>query len=364
MKKKLFVVGVRGFLNMQGGIETHCENLYINIQKITNNFEITILCSRKPKYNHYKGINFIYIPTFKNKFLEKPLYSFLSTLYILKNKPTIVHFHGLNSTMFLFILKIFKFKIIFTHHSLDYNYLKWGKIAKFILKLNEKIAINYADKIIAISNNIKNYLENFYAKKIYYIPNGVVIPRKIKSDDYIKSLGLEKNKYIIAVGRFVEEKGFHDLIQAYNKLNTNIKLVLVGDADHETNYSRKLKNLAKNSNNIILTGFIKGKKLGQIYSYAKLFVMPSYYEGLPIALLEAMSYNLDILVSNIPANLEVEGLKEEDYFEVGNINDLKNKLKQKLKINKRRSFEKIIKEKYNWNKIAKQTLDIYKKIID
>jgi len=128
--------------------------------------------------------------------------------------------------------------------------------------------------------------------------------------------------------------------------------VLVGDADHESDYSKALKIKAEN-NGVILTGFIKGEKLNQIFTHAKLFVLPSYHEGLPISLLEAMSYNLDILVSDISANKEVT-LVSSDYFEVGNIKDLTKSLKRKLSDNNKRDFSSILKEKYNWDKIAKK----------
>ncbi len=179
-----------------------------------------------------------------------------------------------------------------------------------------------------------------------------------KHDAYITSLGLKKNKYLIGVGRFVEEKGFSDLIKAYSRIKTDVKLVLVGDADHETNYSEALKKEAKEAG-VVLSGFIRGEKLNQIFTHALLFAMPSYHEGLPIALLEAMSYNLNVLVSDIPANLEVN-LGAENYFKVGNIDDLINKLTSKLKEKDQIiQYSERIKNTYNWDIIAKQVLEVY-----
>ncbi len=146
-------------------------------------------------------------------------------------------------------------------------------------------------------------------------------------------------------------------MEAYAKINTKIKLVLVGDADHENNYSRSLKKQAKECG-VILTGFLNGEKLNQIYTNAKLFVLPSYHEGLPISLLEAMSYNLDILVSDIPANLEIN-LKKDDYFKVGDIQKLTESLKRKLSVNSKRDFSSIINKKYDWDAIAKLTSNVY-----
>jgi alpha-maltose-1-phosphate synthase len=172
---------------------------------------------------------------------------------------------------------------------------------------------------------------------------------------------MEKQKYIIGVGRFLEEKGFDYLIRAFRKSNiSDHKLVLVGDTDYSTDYSNRLKLLAK-QNGIVLTGFIKGEKLNQIFSHARLFIMSSFEEGLPIALLEAMSYDIDVLVSNIPANLQVD-LEKDDYYMVGDEENLKENLLKKLSARNSRSFGEILSTKFDWNKIAIETNSIYENL--
>jgi glycosyltransferase involved in cell wall biosynthesis len=190
------------------------------------------------------------------------------------------------------------------------------------------------------------------------ISNGVNIPIKSLDSEYIKSLGLEKNKYIIGVGRFLEEKGFDYLIRSFGKARVSeYKLVLVGDTDYPTDYSKRLRLLAK-ENNVVLTGFIKGDNLKQIYSFARLFIISSYAEGHPIALLEAMSYGIDVLASNIQANLQV-GLEKNDYFQVGDESDLKEKILVKLSGNRERNYTDLLSSKYNWNTITDETYKIY-----
>lgn len=357
---KVIVLGTRGIPNIQGGVETHCQELYPRLVKL--GADVTVI-TRKPyvddlKQIEYKGVKLKHIFAPKKKSLEAIIHTFLGVLYAKKENPDILHIHAIGPSIMVPFAKLLGLKIVVTNHGPDYDRQKWGKLAKFILQLGEKLGTIYADRVIVISEVIKSIQEEKYKRyDCDLIFNGVNIPRKSTSIDYIRSLNLEPEKYIIAVGRFVEEKGFHDLIEAYRQLDSDIKLVLVGDADHETTYSKNLKQLAK-KNGIILTGFIKGEKLSQIFSHAKLFVMPSYHEGLPIALLEAMSYNLDVLVSNIPANLNVK-LKNNDYFEVGNIVDLQNKLLSKLNSSIRRNFKEIIKNKYNWDEIANRTLNVY-----
>jgi len=161
------------------------------------------------------------------------------------------------------------------------------------------------------------------------------------------------------LGRFVKEKGFHGLIEAFTKLNTKeYKLVIAGDADHPDTYSESLKQSAKETG-VVLTGFIKGEKLNELFSNAKLFVLPSFHEGLPISLLEAMSYDIDVLISDIPANTEVN-LPNEYYFECGNWDDLKNKMEEKLF---RREHINYDLSKYNWENIVAQTADVYRRLM-
>ena len=203
----------------------------------------------------------------------------------------------------------------------------------------------------------KNYIVN--KSKVLF--NGVSLPRKSIRSDYLDHLGLQKQKYIIGVGRFLEEKGFDYLISAFRKTNiTDYKLVLVGDTDYSTSYSKRLKSFAK-ENDVILTGFIKGVELNQIFSFARLFIISSFEEGLPISLLEAMSYNIDVLASNIPANLQI-GLNKNDYFNVGDENALKENIIHKLSLNKERDYREILIRKFNWDNIAAETVNIYKNL--
>jgi len=359
---KIVVLGTRGIPNIQGGVETHCQELYPRLADL--GCDVTIL-TRKPYIQsddlEYKSVKLKHLFAPKSKSLEAIVHTFLGVIHAYFLKPDILHIHAIGPSIMVPFAKLLGLRVVVTNHGPDYDRQKWGRIAKFMLRLGEKLGTKSADKVIAISNTIKNILETKYNRNdCIIIPNGVNIPNMASDSSYIESLGLQKKKYIVGVGRFVPEKGFHDLIKAYIKLdNKEYKLVLVGDADHETNYSRNLKKLAK-SNEVTLTGFIQGEELNEIFSYARLFVMPSYHEGLPIALLEAISYNLDVLVSDIPANREVD-LEKRYYFKTGDINMLTHQLRTRLENNNYKcDFKEIIQKKYNWQMIALQVLDAYK----
>jgi glycosyltransferase involved in cell wall biosynthesis len=369
---KVVFVGTRGFPNVQGGVEKHCENLTINLVNI--GCEVTVF-TRKPyvdtSIKNFKGVNLVAIPALKHKSLEAFLHTFIGIFIAFFFKPDILHIQAIGPAMFTPLARILGMKVVITSHGSNYKHLKWGKFAKFVLRVGELLGVLFANKIIAISKNIADEIREKYNRDVAIIPNGVIIPRILESDETLEKYGLEKSKYILAVGRFVPEKGFHDLIDAFNHLITyntqlrtnNWKLVIVGRADHEDEYSLKLEEKANKDSNVILTGFLTGMPLQELYSHAGLFVLPSYYEGLPIVLLEAMSYGLSCIASDIPANRNVE-LPDDRFFKAGDVHALAGKIskfaEKPLSEEEKAIQINLMKERYDWHKIAKKTLEVYK----
>ncbi len=360
---KIGIIGTRGFPDVQGGIETHCLELYSRIAK---NEDVNIIVYRRTPYltdiskkAEYRNIRFVDIPVPKSKSYETLIHSFLATIHALVQGFDIVHYHNTGPGFFMPVLRFTKAKLFFTYHNVSYTQKKWSRFAKWFLGSSERISMTHADYVIFISDYIRSEMLSRYEIRDHcVIANGVNLPVKSAKTDYIESLGLQKKKYIIAVGRFLEEKGFDYLIGAFVRANLkDYKLVIAGDTDYPTDYSDKLKALAA-ENGVILTGFIKGEKLNQIYTWAALFVMSSFEEGLPIALLEAMSYDIKALASDIPANLQV-GLDGDDYFRVGDKDDLSHKIIRKLKSEKQNNFSEILKQRFNWDRIAQETYNTY-----
>jgi len=198
-----------------------------------------------------------------------------------------------------------------------------------------------------------------------FIYNGVPQPEICDYPEYFEELGIEKGKYILGMCRFVPEKNLHHLVEAMVKVKSeerrvkDVKLVLAGDTDFEDEYSRGLKEMAR-KNGVVLTGFIKGRKLHSLLSNAKAYCLPSSHEGLPISLLEAMSYKVPVVVSDIPANMEV-GLPKENYFPCGDVDALANRLQDV--INKPMQRIDYDMGKYDWNKIASQVMQVYANVL-
>lgn len=356
---KIVVTGTRGIPNVLGGVETHCEELYPRIA--AKGFEIYVI--RRKNYvndtlKEYKGVHLIDIKAPKRKTFEAIIHTYKAIWTARKLRADLVHIHAIGPALLVPLARLLRLKVVFTHHSLNYEHVRWSIIAKWMLRLGERWGCRHADKLIVISQSIRKLVADKYRRAdAYLIYNGVSAPEFVKDTSYLDELGVKKGNYIISVGRFVPEKNYHQLIHAFVSLKAgNCKLVLVGDTNIEDNYSRMLKQMAR-ENGVVLTGFIKGKKLHSLLTHAKCFVLPSSHEGLPIALLEAMAYRLPIIASDIPANLEIR-LDEKSYFHLNDEQELAGKIKQVINA----PFQRIEypMDAYNWDIIAKQTIDVYK----
>ncbi len=355
---KIVVTGTRGIPNIMGGVETHCEELFPRIA--AKGYDVTIIRRKsyvKDSLTEYKGVKLIDIETPKKKSFEAIVHTFKAILKAKSLKADIVHIHAIGPALLTPMARLLGMKVVFTHHGPDYDRDKWGKAAKFILKLGERMGTKYANEVIVISEVINDILVRKYNRRdCHLVYNGVSEPEICDYPEYFQELGIEEGKYILGMCRFVPEKNLHHLVEAFSKIdNHGCKLVLAGDTDFEDEYSRNLKAMAR-QHGVVLTGFIKGRKLHSLLTHTRCFVLPSSHEGLPIALLEAMSYKVPVIVSDIPANLEV-GLKYENYFSVGDVNALANKVQQNIDSPYTHvDYDMSI---YNWDHIAEQVSQIY-----
>lgn len=360
---KIVVTGTRGIPNIMGGVETHCEELFPRIAK--QGFDVTVI--RRTDYvkddlKEWKGVKLVNIDSPKKKSFEAIIHTFRAINEAKRLKADIIHIHAIGPALLVPYAKMLGMKVVFTHHGPDYDRDKWGFAAKTMLKLGERMGCMFADEVIVISDVIRNLIKRKYNRTshVHLIYNGVSQPEICDYPEYFNELGIEKGKYILGMCRFVPEKNLHHLVEAFTKVKSrneveDIKLVLAGDTDFEDDYSRSLREMAR-KNGVVLTGFIKGKKLHSLLTNCLCYCLPSSHEGLPIALLEAMSYGVKVIVSDIPANKEV-GLPESDYFPVGNVDALTEKLK--TVVNQPLQHIDYDMKKYDWEKIADQVRDVY-----
>lgn len=315
----------------------------------------------------YEGVRLITIPTFRNSSLNAIVYSCLATLSAtakaIFGKYDVIHFHAEGPCIMLWLPKLFRVRVVATIHGLDWQRSKWGNFASKMLKLGEKMAAKHADEVIVLSQNVQDYFMQTYRRETVYIPNGIDCPVQKAADKITQNYGLKKDGYILFLARIVPEKGLHYLIDAFKQIETDKKLVVAGGCSHSREYQEEIRQRCAADDRIILTGFVQGQMLEELYSNAWLFVLPSDVEGMAISLLEAMSYGNCCLVSDIPENVEVV----EDHaftFEKGNAQSLKENIEYLLahpeEVEKMRAGSSgYICQKFNWDDVVKQTLLLY-----
>lgn len=373
---KVVVAGTRGIPNIMGGVETHCEELFPRLAGL--GYDVTVIRRDKyvnqdvdkasgvcccPEGKRWNGVKLVDVASPNKKSLEAIVHTFRAINTAKNLGADIIHIHAIGPAMLAPYAKLRGLRVVFTHHGPDYDRDKWGGVAKMMLKFGERMGCRFADEVIVISNVIKDLIARKYGrtKNVHLIYNGVPAPEICTCLDYFGELGIEEHKYILGMCRFVPEKNLHHLVEAFSALKAagripeGYKLVLAGDTDFEDDYSRHLKSMARD-NGVVLTGFIKGKKLHSLLANCSGYVLPSSHEGLPIALLEAMSYGVPVVVSDIPANLEI-GLPDDCYFPCGNVSALIEKLESLMSSSCTR-FEYDM-SSYNWDEIAKQVSEVY-----
>lgn len=313
---------------------------------------------------NYQGVCLKNVFTINKKGIAAVTSSFFGALCAAFGKYDVVHIHAEGPAAFCWIPKFFGKRVIVTIHGIDHKREKWsgGIGAKFIL-LGEKCAVKYADEIIVLSKAVQDYFKAVYNRDTVFIPNGVNKPEIREAEFIKKKFGLEKDSYVLFLGRLVPEKGIKYLIEAFKKVKTDKKLVIAGGSSDTLEYKAEIKELAAKDERIIFTGFIQGQMLEELYSNAYVYVLPSDLEGMPLTLLEAMSYGNCCLTSDIDECAGVAG----EYgvtFQKGNAGELREKLQMlcdeeaTVQNYKNRASDYIC-GKYNWDEVVNKTLSLY-----
>lgn len=314
---------------------------------------------------YHNGIRIITIPTPKSSALNAIVYSFLATVRALFGSYDLIHYHAEGPCTMLWIPRLFGIRVVATIHGLDWQRAKWGNFASHVLRFGEKMAAKRADEVIVLSRNVQEYFWKEYGRNTHFIPNGIERPKLREADLIRREYGLEKDGYILFLARIVPEKGLHYLIEAFSQIETDKKLVIAGGSSHSDEYVDRIKEMAARDSRILMTDFVHGQCLEELYSNAYVYVLPSEVEGMALSLLEAMSYGNCCLVSDISENTEVV----EDHavkFHKADVEDLKSKLEMLFhdpgQVNEyKKTSSDFICEKYSWDQAVEDTLKLYGK---
>jgi glycosyltransferase involved in cell wall biosynthesis len=368
---KIAMLGHKRIPSREGGIEIVVEEISTRMAALGHE----VVCYNR-KGHHvsgkefdrksvkiYNGVRLKSVFTVDLKGLAAMTASTAAAIKAAFGRYDIVHFHAEGPCAMLWLPRLLGKRSVATIHGLDHLRGKWGRLASAYIMLGERIAVKFADEMIVLSTETQKYFEQTYGRITRFIPNGVNRPALKEANEIAVKYGLKKDSYILFLGRIVPEKGIGYLIEAFKKVKTDKKLVIAGGASDTTTYMQELKEAAAGDERIVFTGFVQGNLLEELYSNAYLYSLPSDLEGMPLSLLEAMSYGNCCLVSDIAECTEV--VKDKAVvFRKGNVFDLTEKLKllcedQDLVNQYKKDAADYICTKYNWDEIVQQTIALY-----
>lgn len=356
--KTIAVIGTRGFPGIQGGVESHSYHLYTHMR------DTRVRVYRRRAYltgqsaQSFPGIEYVDLPSTRIKGFEAVWHTLLSVLHIMFHRPDVVHIHNIGPGMFAPIIRLMRLPVVLTYHSPNYEHAKWNAPARWLLRQCEKISLRFSNRVIFVN---KYQMEKCGAlDKSVFIPNGIDAVTRSTASTFLDKHGIRQGEYLLAVGRLTPEKGLEYLVEAAGRLPQVQQVVIAGASDHDSAYRELLESLDVNKK-VIFTGFTSGEDLRQLYSHARLFVLPSVNEGFPMVLLEAMAYGLPILCSDIPGTRQVD-LPEHDYFTVRDVDSMCNAITRQLAVPN--TFQHYELKHYDWQSIASQVQQQYSLVID
>lgn len=372
-KLNIAMVGQKRIPSREGGVEIVVEELSTRMVAVGH----AVTCYNRSGHHvsgkefdeknlhEYKGVRLKNVFTIDRKGLAAMTSSFFGAIHCAFSRCDVVHFHAEGACAMLWLPKLLGKRCVATIHGIDWKRAKWGGFAGKYIKFGERIAVKYADEIIVLSEGVQKYFMDTYGRKTVFIPNGVNRPTLYGPQLLKENYGLDKDDYILFLGRLVPEKGIAYLIEAFKKVKTEKKLVIAGGSSDTDSFVQKLIKLAADDDRIIFTGFVQGRMLEELYSNAYVYCLPSDLEGMPLSLLEAMSYGNCCLVSDIPECTEVVEDKA-IVFKRGNVADLREKLQNicddevVVRKMKAQSADYIC-GKYSWEDVVRRTLTLYQK---
>ena len=370
---KIAMFGHKRIPSREGGVEVVVEELCTRMAALGH----TVVCYNRGGHHvsgaqfdikagrFYREIRLKTVPTINRKGLAAVTSSFFGAVCSALSNADVVHIHAEGPALFCWIPKLFGKKVVVTVHGLNWQCEKWkGSVGSHVILMGERTAVRFADEIIVLSEHAQTYFWNTYGRKTTWIPNGVTKPEHMAAEQITVRFGLEKDGYILFLGRVVPGKGIHYLVDAFKKVQTDKKLVIAGGTSDSDVYYEELKAQASGDGRILFTGFVQGKMLDELYSNTYLYVLPSDSEGMPLSLLEAMSYGNCCLVSDIPECTEVAG-EYAAVFPAGNVEKLRTSIQMlcddpDIVNGYKKTAQAYICNKYNWDDVTQKTLELYR----
>ena len=364
---RLAIIGSRGYPYIYSGYETFVKELSERLVK--KGINVTVYChknlfEKQPK--KLNGINLIYIPTFKSKYLSQLVHSFLSFIHCIFIKPDLILVVNVANGPLGIIPKIFGIPTLINVDGLEWLRPKWKGLGSIYFKFAARMATIFYNKIINDSDQMRKIYLELFNKDSKVIAYG---PSKIKGKNFklTKNFGVIPREYYLVIGRLVPDNNADKIIEEFIRSKSSKKLVIVGDVPYNDNYASTVKNISNPQ--IIITGYVKDSSLlCQLYKNCYAYIHGHEYGGTNPTMINAMYYGTAILALKTPFNKEMlqngkYGLlfekKSNSLRELINYSDTNH---DKLSVLRKNSLRGITK-KYNWEYITKSYISEFKSIV-
>jgi glycosyltransferase involved in cell wall biosynthesis len=321
---KVAMLGVKAVPAI-GGIAAYTEE--VGSRLAARGHEVVVYC--RPRYlgpgssGHYRGMERRITWGISSKYLDALTHTASALAAARRSGFDVLHFHGVGPAALVPLARgSGGAKVVVTVHGFEWQSQKWGRAARACLQAADRFCLRAADAITVVSEAMLARYRSGDGRPVLFIPTGVARPQ-LRPPRRIREWGLAGDDYLLFLGRLVPEKGCDLLLEAYRQAATDLRLVIAGEALHDAGYAARLR--AQADARVIFAGYVQGELKEELLSNAYLFVQPSRLEGLPVAVLEAMSYGRYVLASDLPSNREAmdgSGL----FFRTGDREHLRERL--------------------------------------
>jgi glycosyltransferase involved in cell wall biosynthesis len=305
---RIAILGSRHMLSNYGGIERVLRSYLPHIAE--RGHEVTVFGGPAPKGTPmepggvWNGVRSVSLPAPAGKHAETLARSALSTLRTLAGGFDVAHFVAQGPGIFSPATRLAGLGTVVTIPGLDWQRAKWSAPVQAAFRGAERMTVRTADEMIVLSRGVQRYFNETFGRGTRLIPNGMDVLPQVPDPAPLAGLGLRPGGYVLFAARLVREKACHELIEAWNRVETDLTLVVAGGARYDQSYAQSLRDMAV-PGKVVFTGHVEGALLNALFGHAHLFVLPSHLEGQSVALLEALGHGRPVLVSDISENTEV-----------------------------------------------------------
>jgi len=360
---RIAILGTRGIPANYGGFETFAEHLSTRL--VARGHEVTVYCRAhytSPREIKFQGVRLKVLPTIRHKYFDTVVHSFISALHAVPARYDAALICNAANAPFAPILRLTGTPVAINVDGLEHKRKKWNWIARNYYRLAERLATILPSETITDARVIQDYYRVRYGIETTMIAYGAEVERR--PDPLVRRWRVEPNRYVLYVSRLEPENNAHMVIEAFKRVRTAHKLLIVGDAPYAREYINDLKARAGRDKRIVFTGFVFGRDYRALQQNAYCYVHATEVGGTHPALLEAMGFGNCVLTLAAPENIEAVGDAGIPYSDE---KDLAEKLQLVLRDGSlvhayRNRAQARVKEKYDWDYVVDQYEDLFAKM--